>query len=174
MPHDISPSRLAGKLQERAANRQGQAYESQRSSAGGAPSSGAPAGPPLTVVDIVRAAGAGASQPHEGARPCRVKAAMWTHVLCVCPDPPPLLACWTAQSCTVLCTPPELRRWRRQCRRDTPKRSPAAKRTCGRASRCEMRHEHDCAAYDAIARARHGLVLWKIPRVVPSVSPRWV
>ena len=60
--------RLAGKLQERAANRQGQAPEPQRSSASAGSPSGAPAGPPLTVVDIVRAAGAGASQPNEGAR----------------------------------------------------------------------------------------------------------
>ena len=43
-------------------------------------------------MDIVRAAGAGASQPNEGARPCHVKAAMCAHVLCICPDPPPLLA----------------------------------------------------------------------------------
>jgi hypothetical protein len=66
----LATLRLAGKLQERAANRQGgQAPDAPPSDATPA---AAPAGPPLTVVDIVRAAGTATSRPNEGASllPC--------------------------------------------------------------------------------------------------------
>ena len=86
------PMRLAGKLQERAANRQGQAPEPRRSSAAGTLAPGAVAGPPLTVVDIVRAAGAGTLQPNEGAHHVAfmgvVRVAMRACTLVLTPPPP--------------------------------------------------------------------------------------